>query len=102
MKKNLKFEHAIAKCQTHSKLYQVGGSHLMMKTYSLAGLMSRRLSNGKTDFIVLHGVRTIDVGQGELVRRYIKQSLEENPGYRMATPVSCMEVELERVSERVA
>ena len=62
--------------------------------------MSRPRAAGNTpDIIVLHGIRTSRLGQGEAVRRYIKQCLEDNPGYELATTVSVLEVELERISE---
>jgi hypothetical protein len=73
-----------------------------MTTYSFAGLMSRRLPNGTSDLIVLHGIRETDIGQGEAVRRYIKQSLTDNPGYVMCTSVSVLEVEVEQVREEAA
>ena len=65
------------------------------KLYSLAGLMSSRRSDGKSDFVVLHGVRAAEDGQGVVVSRYIQQSLQDNPGYAFCTPVSCIDIEAE-------
>jgi hypothetical protein len=73
----------------------------LIKTYSFAGLMTRRTPDGKSDLIVLHGIRESHLGQAETVRRYIAQAQADNPGYTFATTISCLEVDSELVDDGV-